>query len=108
MSGVIAQSFQHRLITQRIHAVCQAPASLEYRQAQLAPPWRRLTAKAQLQTFFDQAGEAGALLSGQRLRVGKQLVIDVERSFHDPMIQNSVSWRQGPMGRDGKTRGIQI
>src|SRR5207244_4025398 len=43
---------------------------------------RSLRTQAQLQSFFDQAGEARLLLRGERLGLGKQRVVQVERGFH--------------------------
>ena len=49
-----------------------------------------MASKSELEPLLDHTGQAGALLRGQRLGIGKQLVVDVERCLHGSIIQNSV------------------
>jgi hypothetical protein len=90
VSGVIAQSFQHRFVAQRIHPGREATVSFKYGKAEFAALWSRLNLKAKLETLFDQAGQAGAPLGGQCLCVCKQWIVDVQRGLRQIMIQKSV------------------
>jgi uncharacterized protein (DUF3084 family) len=72
---------QHGLVAQSVEPLRQAALAAVDGQAH---GLRRhsLRAKAQLQSFFDQAGQARALLRGERLGLGELRVVQVERGLH--------------------------
>ena len=70
-------------VARRVEARQQAAAALERWQADRAKrASARLGAKAQLQAFFNQMRQAGALLGRQRFGIGAELIVEVQSGFY--------------------------
>ena len=90
-SGVVVGGIQHCLVVGRVQAGNQSAAPLEDWNPALdrlgCDMWR---AKAKLQSFLDQSRQTDSLPRSQRLGVGQQRIVDVERDLHGPTMQISV------------------
>ena len=91
-SGVIFECGQHGFVAERVDAPDQSSRAFQHRKAKLGSLWRCAEPpESKVQTFFNQAGQRGALLHRRSLGREQQFVVDIERGFHLTLIQISVS-----------------